>query len=97
MPKSGYETASKLQDWPWSSFRHYATGVAGTVEIESQRTVFGRGNQLPANLRYAERDGGGSGSHTLRAMKLREGWAGGPYLDFDMWETMNPNHRISNH
>jgi len=23
------------EDWRWSSFRHYATGVRGTVEIES--------------------------------------------------------------
>ncbi len=27
------------EDWPWSSFRHYATGVKGTVEIESQWTA----------------------------------------------------------
>jgi len=27
------------QDWPWSSFRHYATGVEGVVEIESQWTA----------------------------------------------------------
>jgi len=26
----------KPQDWPWSSFRHYATGVEGVVEIESE-------------------------------------------------------------
>ena len=25
----------KPEDWPWSSFRHYATGEIGTVEIES--------------------------------------------------------------
>jgi putative transposase len=25
----------KPEDWPWSSFRHYATGAVGTVEIES--------------------------------------------------------------
>ena len=35
----------KPEDWPWSSFRHYATGVNGTVEIESQWTAFLRGNQ----------------------------------------------------
>jgi putative transposase len=23
------------EDWLWSSFRHYATGIEGTVEIES--------------------------------------------------------------
>src|ERR1035437_8756023 len=28
----------KPEDWPWSSFRHYATGIEGTVEIESFRT-----------------------------------------------------------
>jgi putative transposase len=27
------------QDWQWSSFRHYATGERGTVEIESFWTV----------------------------------------------------------
>jgi len=28
----------KPEDWPWSSFRHYATGVVGVVEIESEWT-----------------------------------------------------------
>ncbi|MDR3712327.1 MAG: hypothetical protein P4L51_05890, partial [Puia sp.] len=37
----------KPEQWPWSSFRHYATGHIGTVEIESQGTAFRRGNQLP--------------------------------------------------
>jgi len=27
------------EDWPWSSFRHYATGAMGTVEIESGWTA----------------------------------------------------------
>lgn len=27
------------EDWAWSSFRHYLTGVEGTVEIESHWTV----------------------------------------------------------
>jgi putative transposase len=42
------------EDWPWSSFRHYATGVPGRVEIESQWTAALRGNQLPEGvaLRY---------------------------------------------
>ena len=35
------------EDWPWSSFRHYATGILGTVEIESQWKAFQRGNRLP--------------------------------------------------
>jgi len=27
------------QDWPWSSFRHYLTGEASVVEIESNWTA----------------------------------------------------------
>jgi putative transposase len=42
------------QDWPWSSFRHYATGQPGVVEIESQWTAIQRGNQLPQHLRSSE-------------------------------------------
>ncbi len=30
---------SRPEDWPWSSFRHYATGCEGIVEIESEWTV----------------------------------------------------------
>jgi putative transposase len=30
---------ARPEDWPWSSFRHYATGVEGVVEIESQWTA----------------------------------------------------------
>ena len=29
---------SNPEDWPWSSFRHWATGEAGPVEIESHWT-----------------------------------------------------------
>ena len=29
----------KPEDWPWSSFRHYSTGEAGRVEIESPWTA----------------------------------------------------------
>ena len=32
------ELVSKPEDWIWSSFRHYATGQAGVVEIESEWT-----------------------------------------------------------
>jgi putative transposase len=32
----------KPEDWPWSSFRHYAFGEAGSVEIESEWTARGR-------------------------------------------------------
>jgi len=30
---------ARAEDWRWSSFRHYATGTAGAVEIESQWTA----------------------------------------------------------
>ena len=30
---------SAPEEWVWSSFRHYATGVEGVVEIESQWTI----------------------------------------------------------
>ena len=33
---------AKPENWPWSSFRHYATGEVGTVEIESQWTALRR-------------------------------------------------------
>ena len=44
----------KPEDWPWSSFRHYAAGAKGTVEIESQWTAFGRGNRLPEGVRMKQ-------------------------------------------
>lgn len=37
----------KPEDWQWSSYRHYATGEMGVVEIESQWTAARRGNRLP--------------------------------------------------
>lgn len=30
---------AKPEDWEWSSFRHYATGMSGVVEIESEWTA----------------------------------------------------------
>jgi len=47
---------AKSEDWPWSSFRHYATGAEGTVEIESEWTATRRGNHPPEHLSYAEKD-----------------------------------------
>jgi putative transposase len=35
----------KPEDWQWSSFRHYATGIEGTVEIESFWTAAKRGGR----------------------------------------------------
>jgi putative transposase len=31
--------AERPEDWAWSSFRHYATGAVGVVEIESEWTA----------------------------------------------------------
>ncbi len=42
---------ARPEDWAWSSFRHYATGEVGVVEIESEWTANRRGNQLPEFLR----------------------------------------------
>ena len=33
------ELVERPEDWEWSSFRHYVSGVEGVVEIESQWTV----------------------------------------------------------
>lgn len=44
----------KPEEWAWSSFRHYATGVEGTVEIESQWSAFRRGNRLPDAVRLQQ-------------------------------------------
>ncbi len=30
---------SRPEDWPWTGFRHYATGIEGAVEIESEWTA----------------------------------------------------------
>ena len=45
------------QDWPWSSFRHYATGVEGVVEIESEWTARKR-ERMGASLRATIRGRG---------------------------------------
>jgi putative transposase len=44
----------KPEDWPWSSFRHYATGIEGTVAIESWWAAMRRGYELPEHLRHRE-------------------------------------------
>lgn len=38
---------ARPEDWPWSSFRHYATGIEGALEIESRWTAAKRGGNLP--------------------------------------------------
>lgn len=47
----------KPEDWAWSSFRHYATGTVGAVEIESQWTAFRREDRLPEPSRQPENAG----------------------------------------
>ena len=42
---------AKPEDWLWSSYRHYQTGMRGTVEIESEWTARERGWQLPEWMR----------------------------------------------
>ncbi len=48
---------ARPEDWPWSSFRHYASGIEGTVEIESTFAAAGRGHQLPKAYRFKEKNG----------------------------------------
>ena len=43
------------EDWRWSSFRHYATGCEGTVEIESEWTARRR-ERMGTTLRVADRE-----------------------------------------
>jgi putative transposase len=45
---------TKPEDWQWSSFRHYQTGMHGTVEIESEWTASERGWQLPEWMLYRQ-------------------------------------------
>ena len=47
---------AKPEDWRWSSYRHYQTGIHGTVEIESEWTARKRGWQLPEWMRYRQFD-----------------------------------------
>jgi putative transposase len=46
----------KPEDWRWSSFRHYATGEIGVVEIESEWTAARRSYQLPEGYEIKQRD-----------------------------------------
>lgn len=44
------------EKWRWSSFRSYAAGENGRVEIESAWSAFRRGGELPEFLRYEKND-----------------------------------------
>jgi REP element-mobilizing transposase RayT len=37
---------ARPEDWPWSSFRHYATGEVGRVEVESEWTALRREREV---------------------------------------------------
>ena len=52
--------AEKPEDWKWSSFRHYQTGMRGTVEIESEWTARLRGWQIPEWMRNPQPDSSAS-------------------------------------
>jgi hypothetical protein len=47
---------AKPEDWKGSSYRHYQTGMPGTVEIESEWTARERGWQLPEWMRTRQPD-----------------------------------------
>jgi putative transposase len=51
------ELVKRPEDWPWSSFLHYATGNAGTVEIESEWTARRRGFRLPFGFEMKKTEG----------------------------------------
>ncbi|MGD1077098.1 MAG: hypothetical protein ABR881_02155 [Candidatus Sulfotelmatobacter sp.] len=81
---------ARPEDWPWSSFLHYATGQAGVVEIESQWTAAGtcwnlshaedasRSRKAPpqAKLGRGTLEGklGWAIRHECPAFENREGW-----------------------
>lgn len=48
---------AKPEDWPWSSYHHYATGEPGAVEIESHWTASRRAGQLPAGWEIKKPNG----------------------------------------
>ena len=47
----------KSEDWAWSSFRHYATGEVGIVEIESHWTAARRRGELPQGWEIRKTEG----------------------------------------
>ena len=48
---------NKPEDWAWSSYRHYANGERGTVEIESVWTAAGRGYEFPKGFEVQQTTG----------------------------------------
>jgi putative transposase len=60
------------EEWAWSSFRHYLSGVDGVVEIESQWTVSKR-EEMGSGLSIA-----GKGSQNPRPVAENATRAGHP-------------------
>ena len=63
------------EDWEWSSFRHYATGAAGRVEIESEWTArkredFVRQLNCPTQAKTRDKDGALSDGPPLGLVSL---------------------------
>ena len=56
--------------WAWSNFRHSATGMKGTVKIESQWTAFGRASQLPDGVQFTDLPGMINEIDPLKALGL---------------------------
>lgn len=67
------------EDWPWSSFRHYATGVEGAIEIESEWTA-----------RKREKMGIKTGGPSLKILPNHKN-EGARGLAFETWERSNPH------
>jgi len=72
------DLVEKPEDWEWSSFRHYATGEEGVVEIESEWTGRKRERMgMPLRLRLVEMSVT-FGGETERPRPSNPGLAGAP-------------------
>ena len=60
-------------DWAWSGFRHYATGVEGTVEIESSWTA-ARRDRVAVGTHVSRRGGRDVGHPLSLCNRIPETW-----------------------
>ena len=86
--KSPYylQANAKNTDWPWWSFRYYATGVEGTVEIGSLCTGGGGSTAAPSQVRRS-----GSPPHGRRPVSGDPG-LGHPNLRYGSWANRRGKH-----
>lgn len=63
------------QDWMWSSFRHYLTGVNGTVEIESRWAAWRREHPNPSATSTLPKTGEVQGTHLFGNLSEKQ-WVG---------------------